>query len=90
MDASDDPFESMNPKENFEEEYSRPLMREEKIGETVEGFDAALMNYTSRFDFRKDNSRVWKSSYEKKGKSYVLTGLEGLIPNKYMKSHYEA
>ena len=61
-----------------------------KIKETIEGFDATLMNYTSRFDFRKDNSRVWKSSYEKKGKSYVLTGLEGLIPNKYMKSHYEA
>lgn len=71
VDASDDPFESMNPKENSEEEYSRPLMREEKIGETVEGFDAALMNYTSRFDFRKDNSRVWKSPYEKKVCNYA-------------------
>ena len=74
MDASDDPFESMNPKENFEEEYSRPLMREEKIGETVEGFDAALMNHTSRFDFRKDNNRVWKSPYEKKGRVLFLQG----------------
>ena len=48
--------------------------QKKKIRETIEGFDATLMNYTSRFDFRKDNSRVWKSSYEKKGRVMFLQG----------------
>ena len=75
MHDLDDSLVSSNTKEHTSEDH----LHSEVVGETrnfktEQGFDTALTNITAAFSLeRKDNGKIWNSSFEKKGRLFVLT-----------------
>uniref|UniRef100_A0A5B7BTT6 Uncharacterized protein n=1 Tax=Davidia involucrata TaxID=16924 RepID=A0A5B7BTT6_DAVIN len=72
-DDYNDPSVSLNPKEHTVEKYSHSEVDDgTRNGETVQAFDAALMNITATFSpEKKDNKKILTSSFEKKVCNYA-------------------